>query len=294
MKGISIGLLLCLGVSVGWTQGTQGGGHKNAGNFEVEIIPGLAYRDDKDADPVRHKLDLILPKGHKDFPMLLFVHGGAWKSGSKELYAPLGRTLARNGIGTVIINYRLSPKVQHPAHIEDVAKAFAWTHKNIAKHGGDPNNIFICGHSAGGHLVALLGANDKYLKAENLEIKNIKGMIPMSGVYIIEPIDMLSDVFTKKEEVVKSASPIEFVAAGRHPPCLMMYADSELANLGEQAELMFKKMSECKCDVRLLKIDKRTHVSIIFNMISESDPTTQAVFEFLAKHGGLKLKDAGK
>src|SRR4051812_39160035 len=82
----------------------------------------IAYRTDKDADPERHKLDVYVPKGKKDFPVLMFVHGGGWKSGSKSWYTSLGHAFAGHGIGTVVTNYRLSPKVKHPAHAEDVAK----------------------------------------------------------------------------------------------------------------------------------------------------------------------------
>src|SRR5262245_54947552 len=93
---------------------------KTGGNYDVASVLGLAYHEGDGADPVRHKLDLYLPKGVKDFPVLFFVHGGAWRSGTKELYGPLGRVFSRNGIGTVVINYRLSPAVQHPAHVQDV------------------------------------------------------------------------------------------------------------------------------------------------------------------------------
>src|SRR5580704_17333644 len=84
-------------------QGAQNQGerktYKVAGDCEVEVIKGIAYYDGRRADPVRHKLDLYLPKGQKDFPVLVFVHGGTWKWGSKDLYAPLGKTYAKNGIG---------------------------------------------------------------------------------------------------------------------------------------------------------------------------------------------------
>src|SRR5262249_28886666 len=226
----------------------------------------------------------------KSFPVLMFVHGGTWKSGNKNLYAPLGKLYAKNGIGTVIINYRLSPKVQHPAHIEDVARAFAWTHKHIAEHGGDPANFFVCGHSAGGHLVSLLSTSEPYLKAHNLKISDIKGTIPISGVFVLIPNQAFKDIFTMDRETVKSASPIEHVA-GKHPPCLLIYADKDFLTLDTQAEQMCKKLTGCECEARTLKIADRTHISIITSMVNEADPANQAIFEFLAKYGGLKLKD---
>src|SRR5262245_46315612 len=81
---------------------------KSDGFYEVEVTKDQAYRDDKEAHPVKHKLDLYLPKGVKDYPVMMFVHGGAWASGRKELYGTLGALFARNGIGTAVINYRLS------------------------------------------------------------------------------------------------------------------------------------------------------------------------------------------
>src|SRR5262249_5248660 len=147
-----------------------------------------SYYDGEDADKNKHKLDLYLPKGKKDFPIMFFVHGGAWVSGDRNyfgIYSSIGQAFARNGIGAVVISYRPSPKVQHPEHIKDVARAFAWTHKNIGKHGGNPDAILLCGHSAGGHLVALLATDEGYLRSEGLTLKAIKGAIPMSGVYLI-------------------------------------------------------------------------------------------------------------
>ena len=265
--------------------------HKSGGDFEVEVVPNIAYYQGEAADEVRHKLDLYLPKGQKNFPVLIFVHGGTWKSGSKNLYEPLGKLYAKNGIGTVIINYRLSPKVQHPAHIEDVARAFAWTHHNIAKYGGDAGNIFVCGHSAGGHLVSLLSTSEKYLKAHDLKISDIKGTIPISGVFVLIPNQAFKDIFTMDKETVRSASPIEHVA-GKHPPFLLLYADKDFLTLDTQAEEMCKKLKGCECEAAALKITERTHISIITSMVRETDPANQAIFAFLAKHGGLKLRDA--
>src|SRR5438477_9094130 len=100
--------------------------------FDVEVVADVDYYKGDDADRVKHKLDLYLPRGQKDFPVLFFVHGGAWRSGDKNFfgaYSSLGRFYARRGVGTVVTNYRLSPRVRHPEHVRDVARAFAWTVK---------------------------------------------------------------------------------------------------------------------------------------------------------------------
>src|SRR5262245_28514392 len=133
---LALPLALAAGFLTPFSARATGTAVLTGGNHEVREVRNLAYYEGDGADPVRHKLDLYVPKGGKDFPVLFFVHGGAWRSGNKNLYAPLGRMFARNGVGTVIINYRLSPQVKHPAHIQDVARAFGWTHRNIGKYGG--------------------------------------------------------------------------------------------------------------------------------------------------------------
>ncbi len=156
----------------------------------VERIRDISYYDGPQADPARHKLDLFLPKGKTDYPVVILVHGGAWIMGDNRccgLYSSVGEFLASQGIGAVLPNYRLSPGVKHPEHIKDLARAFAWTRNHIAEHGGRTDEIFLMGHSAGGHLVALLATDEKYLKAEGCRGTDIKGVIGLSGVYRIPP-----------------------------------------------------------------------------------------------------------
>jgi len=173
---------------------------------EVEVVKDIAYYEGKDADSVRHKLDLYLPKDQKHFPVLVFIHGGGWRKGSKGGFEKLGRTFAKHGIGKVVANYRLTPQVKHPEHVKDVARAFAWTHKNIGKYGGKPGQVFVSGHSAGGHLVALLATDSSYLKAEGLSLANIKGAIPISAPLLVKNREVFGD-----EESCRRASPLNHV-----------------------------------------------------------------------------------
>jgi dipeptidyl aminopeptidase/acylaminoacyl peptidase len=244
----------------------------------------LAYRTDRDADKERHKLDVYTPKGKKDFPVVLFVHGGSWKSGTKNLYAPLGRSLAADGIGCVVINYRLSPAVQHPAHIEDVAKAFAWTAENIGKYGGTKDKLFVCGHSAGGHLVSLLATDPQYLKAEKHTPAEIKGVAAFSGVYqIVAGEKVFESPFGKDETVCKAASPLTHVA-GKHPPFLLAYADSDFPHLDKMAENMHAALQKAECSTDLVKCKDRNHITIIVQFVNSTDPLNKSFRAFVEKH----------
>ena len=158
-------------------------------DYEVEKIKNVCYHPGPDAGEY-HRLDLYLPRGRTDFPVALLVHGGAWLMGDKHycgLYASVGEFLARQGIGAVLPNYRLSPKVKHPEHVKDVARAFAWAREHLPRRGGRVDQFFLIGHSAGGHLVSLLAADPAYLAAHQLTDAAIRGVISVSGVYCIAP-----------------------------------------------------------------------------------------------------------
>src|SRR5205085_10633222 len=130
----------------------------------VIVKNNFVYTEGKPEDEAKHKLDIYVPKEKTNAPVFFFVHGGAWVSGDRAQYPPLGNRYASEGIITVVPSYRLGPKNKFPAQIEDVAAAFAWTVRHIGEFGGDTNRIFIGGHSAGGHLSALLMMNPKWLK----------------------------------------------------------------------------------------------------------------------------------
>jgi len=258
--------------------------HAEGAKVEVEKFKDLSYNPTKTADPVRHKLDLYMPKGAKDFPVMMFVHGGAWKHGNKDLYGPLGETFAKQGIGTAVINYRLTDSkgtIKHPDHIEDVAKAFAWVKANCGKYGGSKDKLFISGHSAGGHLVALLATDESYLKAERCTSRDICGVMAVSGVYTITPL-LLGDIFSKDETVCQAASPMTH-CKGHHPPFLIAYGSHDFPFLDVMAEEFGKKLKAEKNEATVMKLD-RNHFSIIIDMGTKADDQlTKAMVEFMTK-----------
>jgi acetyl esterase/lipase len=244
-----------------------------------------AYDNEPEADRGFHKLDLYLPKGRKNFPVVVFVHGGAWLIGDKSdfgIYAAIGRMLASHGIGAVMVNYRLSPKVQHPEHIKDVARAFAWTHKHIAEYGGRPDRLFISGHSAGGHLAALLSTDESWLKAEGLKLTDVRGAMPISGVYSIPP-RMFKDVFGTDPEVRTAASPTNHVCAGC-PPFLIIYADRDFPLCDVMSADLAKALDGKGVSADTLAIKPRNHIDILAKLRHNDDPAAEALRDFVAKH----------
>lgn len=259
---------------------------------EVDVHRDIAYRDlhaGEDASKGKNKLDLFVPKGKKDFPVLFFVHGGGWRQGDKNFlgfYGTLAMFWARQGIGTVVTNYRLSPAVMHPAHIEDVADAFAWTHRNIANYGGRVDRLFACGHSAGGHLVSLLATDESYLKLRGLTRSALRGVIPISGVFDVAGSDLrlFSSAFGGDLELRKKASPLHQVTADG-PPFLIVYADNDFPTCGEVSEKFCKALKTVKCPAETLEVKSRNHISILLMANGADDPVTQAIKRFVDTQG---------
>src|SRR5262245_33225365 len=111
--------------------------------YNTERKANIPYYDGKDADATRQSVIVWLPVKKKDFPVLVYVHGGGWVSGNNSQFDSFGAALAGRGVGVVLVNHRFAPAHMHPAQIEDVARALAWTHKNIAKYGGRPEQIVL-------------------------------------------------------------------------------------------------------------------------------------------------------
>ncbi len=145
-------------------------------NPNMDVAVDLPYGKDQ-----LQKLDIYTPKNAKALPVVLFAHGGGWRGGDKsqQAHKDKGSVFTEHGVVFVSANYRLSPEVKHPAHEEDVASAFAWVKANIAKYGGDSENVYLMGHSAGAHLVDLLGTNGRFVQAHKLSLADIKGVVSL-------------------------------------------------------------------------------------------------------------------
>lgn len=271
----------------------------------VEVIRNVIYYDGPDRDDYRHRLDLYLPKTTPKFPTVVFIHGGGWAMGSKDGFLALpghkaadhGRYFAEHGIAAVHVNYRLAPKAKHPDHVTDVARAIAWVRKNIAKHGGDPARLFVMGHSAGGHLAALVACDPKYLQAEGLTTADVRGVIAVGGVYTLSgelgPAAGMPDadqakgagvlfghVFGNDPAVHRAASPVNHVKAGL-PPFLIAFADRDLLTLPAQGEAFQEALCAKGVSAKKLLVTGRTHQSILKSMLNDGDPLGSAALSFI-------------
>ena len=252
---------------------------------DVAETKDIAY-----GEHAKQKLDLVVPKGASDFPTVLFVHGGAWREGDRRLYGNLGRRFAEAGVGLAATSYRLSPEVKHPEHVKDVARAFAWVHANIAKHGGSPDKLYVMGHSAGGHLTALLALDSTWLDELKVPKGAIKGAIPMSGVYLVTALPpetkgflkIMPDAFGSDREVCRAASPVTHVQNASCPFLVLTETDD---NLKVRPSMQFLKAAVTRSGAKgfeFVDAEGRDHFTIIAKMMGEgADPYRSRVLEFI-------------
>jgi acetyl esterase/lipase len=248
------------------------------GVFQVKIIKDLEYESVSHPATERHRLDLYLPRGGRDFPIVIFAHGGAWVAGDKALCEMVGLGLARCGVGVALCNYCLYPNALFPANVEDVAGAVAWVRKKAALYGGRTDAIFVGGHSAGAHLASMLVCDDSYLKSAGLFASDLAGVIAISGVYSLRPDSDLA--YGAGAQEITKASPVDLVHPGL-TPFLLLRADEELPGLASMSDEFATALRQAGCDLEAVEVRGRDHASIISRIAHDGDPVRRIVLKFV-------------
>jgi acetyl esterase/lipase len=176
-------------------------------------------------------LDIYYPKNTKDFPSIVWFHGGGLTGGNKAI----PEALKEEGVCIIAVNYRLYPNVKSPVYIEDAAAAVAWVFNNIEDYSGDSSKIFISGHSAGGYLTMMVGMDKRWLGSNNINANRIAGLIPFSGHTITHMTVRKERGIANTQPVVDDLAPLFHVRADA-PPLLLITGDRELEMLGRYEE----------------------------------------------------------
>lgn len=191
-------------------------------------------KDEEAATPYqreRCRLDLSYPEDKTGFATVVWFHGGGLTGGNRHV--PAG--LKNQGIGVVAANYRLHPKVTCPAYLQDAAAAVAWTFRNIEKYGGDPDKIFVSGHSAGGYLTSMIGIDKRWLAEYEIDADRIAGLIPLSGHTITHMTVRKEMGIPKTQPLVDAFAPLYHVRPDASP-ILLVTGDREMEMLGRYEE----------------------------------------------------------
>ena len=130
----------------------------------------------------QQRLDVYRPRRRgSPAPVIVFLFGGRWQNGSREEYRLLGDALTGAGVVTVVPDYRRYPEARFPVWVEDAARAVRWVRDSIGSLGGDPERIFVMGHSSGAHTATLLALDGHYLRDAGVPSSAVKGFISLAG-----------------------------------------------------------------------------------------------------------------
>jgi len=249
-------------------------------------------------------------------PVVFYVHGGGWTSGYRDEYdfVPISFT-GEKGWTTVVIDYRLTSDqvflaarqgstcavsstkaAWYPDNIQDVAAAFQWTVDHIAANGGDPARIVVFGHSAGGHLAALLATHPDYASLR----PSIRGVVSMSGAYELTTLDKLfwatvvnqtfpGGIWNNDAELAE-ASPSTYAGPGSAlPPFFLLYARGELPSLTEQNIAFKNKLSLSGYSVDIAYLAGYDHVSEMAAIADINQAPTALIVAFIENTVGLRV-----
>ena len=263
-------------------------------NFKnMKIFKDIPYDVIKDTEPNFTSLDIYTPLTGENFPVIVFIHGGTWVLGNKGMINEKIISFVKESYVYVSINYRLSPDIQHPIHAVDVAKAVVWVYEHISDYGGDARNIFLLGHSAGGHLSALIALDKQYLENLGFSNKILRGVIGLDSAAYHLPTLIESEpenyylfemAFSNNSEIWEKASPINYTdKINSSPPFLLIYAgDREVSKKVNLA--FYEALKKSGHEVDLYYAPDKNHVSIERDLGKSEDITIKSIFRFVSKH----------
>jgi acetyl esterase/lipase len=252
--------------------------------IDYQIDTGISYYSEeivKEDNYMKKScvLDFYYPTNIKDFPTIVWFHGGGLTGG--ERFIP--DYLKRRGIAIIGVGYRLSPDVKGVECIKDAAAATAWAFRNIEDFGGDKNLIFVSGMSAGGYLTYMVGLDKDYLALHEIDANRIAGMIPFSGHAITHFTIRQEMGIPGEQPIIDDMAPLYHVRADASP-LLIITGDRELEMLGryEENAYMMRMMKVAGHErVQIYELDGNNHGQMMYSafplLLKEVQALTQEI-----------------
>ena len=261
--------------------------------FSIKVKKDISYPSSSKVG--RNQLDVYYPKDSaKPKDVLVFIHGGAWDSGKKDIYWWLGRNMASKGVVTVIINYPLSPQAGYEEMAESCVEALKWVKDSIANYGGNTERIFAMGHSAGGHLAALIDADPRFFASKQMN-NPLKGVILNDG-FGLDMFEYLSvsektdghnpsflKTFTENPENWKKGSPLTYFDQVKNPYYVLVGGETYEA-IRIQSKRFYELMTAAQKPVKYEVLAKKKHVPMISQLIFGANPVYQSIIDFINTH----------
>lgn len=248
----------------------------------------IFYTGEKDT---LRSVDVFWSNDSKDANVIVFVHGGGWLSGDKKQYREMAMSLASRGMTVVLVNYRLSPQAKFPVHLEDVCAAISWAYNSVTNYNGDPDRIFLMGHSAGGYLITMAVCDDQYLNLYNLTPTDIAGIITISGVFEIKTQEggatkkYLGMVFGDNEEIWKEATCQNYINESRNdlPPMLSSWTEGEDDLIKNESLNLIEVLSNAGLQFQTFVFEGNDHNAYVTKLQDPESNFSKELAEFIER-----------
>jgi len=235
------------------------------------------HRDLQYGTHERNRLD-IFPSTDPHSPVHVYFHGGYWQSRDKADFHFIANGFIKHNITTALVSYPLAPQASMDDIIDSCRQAMAWLYRHVAEYTGDPGRIYISGHSAGGHLVAMLMATNWQELAEDLPANLIKGGCAISGLYNLLPIQLshVNDLIGMDEATARRNSPI-YLSPGSNAPLIVTMGEAESDEYHAQSQELVDAWSKKGLSITHLPIAKANHFSILDHLTTEGASLNRAI-----------------
>lgn len=222
-------------------------------------------------------LDIFPARVTRPAPIHVFIHGGYWHRLDKSDFSFVARAFHAAGAAVVVINYALIPTVDMDELVRQCRASIAWVWDHARSFDGDPERIFVSGHSAGGHLVAMLMATD-WTSLAGLPRDVIKAGCGISGLYDLEPIRLcyLNDVLKLSEEDARRHSPLLLAPVSRRPLLLALGA-LEGPEYHRQTDDLARAWRGHRVPVEVMDMAEHHHFSIVAELVDPASPLSRAL-----------------
>lgn len=234
----------------------------------------------------------IYPANGTNLPVVIFVHGGGWFRGDKSSVDLKPAAFNSRGYVFISVNYRLIPEVGIIQQIQDVSHAIAWVKRNISGYGGDPKQIILLGHSAGAHIVALLGTDETYFLADGLDLEDIKGIISLDTqtydlVKLLKNLnhetggEVYWETFGRDPEFWKQLSPTWHVSPYIDIPPFFIAYTGEKQSRAIISTHFYTTLVDAGIPAMLFPVSDKTHGQLNRELGLSNDRVTTAIFTWL-------------